>query len=279
MSKLQNIQDYPTYITEWKTVKNNNGKFWIDGNHKVTDPDDIDDINQAIKRSLTDDMKKICGGIRRLETDYEKKDIEPIYNSDSDTFSKVISDGDCGYYQIVDNPKVPKLFSMNVSTLGKGEVLMACLFPDVKLCRRKFKDEESDKQTPDCECTDCYIEIKSACSEFIYKEDGEDKIHNYVNSIVDHMKSRCHIDKDTTFVFFDNTRNSNRKGNDDPKGFFWIKCGKKNEENTNELVELLKKNVKIGEVWSRPKSGYFSISCIGENGKNGKIIIHPRTKE
>lgn len=273
MSTLKNIKDFDT----WSTIKRDSDGIIVDDDekHKITDDDDLDDINQVIKRALSDDMKKMCGGIRRLETEYENDKIYPLYKENSKKFSDIISVSECGYCSINDdlkiksNKKIEKLFAFNPGTVGKGEVLMSCIFPDVKLSRRKFKDEKSDNQTPDCEYPDGFIEAKSFGSEFEYIEKHKEKENidkNFLYSIVHHMKKRCHLDKNTVFVFFDND-----EGKDNVRGFFWIKCGKSTEKNTTHLVYMLQNHYDTGNIRTKPKKIKFSVSC-----KDKKLIIHPR---
>ena len=117
MSNLHNIKDMDTFLVEWKYLENTDTGLIVDGDvaHPINDEDDIDDINQSIKRAQNNDMKKMCGGIRRFEVKYENGEIKPLYNEDSKGFGDIIKDTEYGYYELnVSNEDIKNIFSIKI---------------------------------------------------------------------------------------------------------------------------------------------------------------------
>ena len=269
MSTMHNIKDYNTYLTEiknWSSVKKKKDCLWINNDIKITDQDDIDDINQSIKRSMVNDMKKLCGGVRKFEVQYEEGIIKPLYDNESKTFSEIIEKEPYGYYKMDPEKSISDIFNLKGGTVGKGEVLMSCLFPDVKLSRRRFKDDDADRKTPDCEFKEGHIEVKTGGSEFKIDKDISDYKKYCIDKISEYITSR-YKDRTLVFVCFDNstiTEGVNTKVT--PNGFFWIKYEGDEENLKNNLDGVIVLNETSGEHKNR-----FSI--VAKKDENHPGII------
>ena len=280
MGTMHNIKDYDTYLMEikkWNSVQRKRGYLLVNNKIRITDKDDIDDISQTIKRSTTDDMKKLCGGVRKFEVQYENGIINPLYNKKSQTFSELIEESPYGYYKIDPEKPISDIFNLKGGTVGKGEVLMSCLFPDVKLTRRKFKDDESDRRTPDCEFEGGCIEVKTGGSEFridksVNNYKKEDDTIDYtaycVDKISEYILSRYNK-QPLVFVCFDNSNIFEGVNTMvTPNGFFWIKY----EGDTESLKKNLKDVIIISEKSGEHKNRFSIVAKRDE--VNPRIICY-----
>ena len=259
MYKFHNILDYDSYLKEdWEYIsKSKDGNISIkklgDEPISVENQDDIDDINQVANRAIDDNIKKFCGGITEFEMKYgDKKIIHQLYVNETEKetpkkFDDLIDkENTFGYISLdtlnLKDPPTYELFNLHPGTIGNGEVLLPCMFPDVRLSRRTFREE----QTKDCE-TDTYdIEIKSRGSEFYFKDykNTNDIIKTYQTraSFVENKRNLIctpiaeyiierYKNKPLIFICYDNDANKI------PTGFFWLKYT--GEEKEGEKKEAL----------------------------------------
>jgi len=271
MSNLENIFS----INEWNVIKNNPEGLFID-NEQITDEEDKKDIYQAAKRALEKNMKKLCGGIERFEQQYGDI-IIPLYLANANKFKTIINKSSFGYVSFNDlklksklKSKIKDIFVLKEGTVGKGEVLLACLFSDVYISRRTHRSG----QTNDCEIPGKYrIEVKTKGSEF----DAPSKSNNYkqhcVDMISDYIIKRYNENESTPLIFicFDNYQTTPLKKDesgkcsvlttDSPSGFFWLKYN----GDENELKNILSDNIKL--LWAAGEhKNKFSITADHTGG-------------
>ena len=298
MSTMHNIKDFNTYLFEWKNLKKGNkGTLFLD-NKVVNDEKDIKRILRTMSRVEDKNKDRFCGTVRKIEDFYDEKDIYTISNQYK--LADLLT-GDYGYVEfdkIFPSDKIgkiQKMFSIYGDDVGKGEVLLPCLFSDVRMKNRE------DREKGDCAIFDgsqdniiYHIEVKSAGSGFTYKEiksnngvESEEEMesnltYNYAYSIAYHIVSRYQKDandkRETLFIFFDNGLNTKtRTGNQEVKGFWWINVGKlesKNKESQRKIIaEKLQKHINLGYGNTKSNTSSFSISSNSEG-----IVIHPRKK-
>lgn len=275
MSNYENIIS----INEWNVVMDNPEGLFID-DEEITDEEDKKDIYQAVKRALEKNMKKLCGGVETLEQEYGEK-ITPLYLTKSNKLATLVRNNSFGYISFETNlklklrfkHKINDIFELKVGTIGKGEVLLACLFPDVYISRRTFRSG----QTNDCEIPGKYrIEVKTKGSEFPAPKESVDYKQYCVDTISQYIVERYNEQDDTPLIFvcFDNYKIGNlKKGEvgkcsvltDVPKGFFWLKY----TGNEEELRSILYNNISL--LWAAGQhKNKFSIT--GE--QDGGIICY-----
>lgn len=159
--------------------------------------------------------------------------------------------------------KINKLFGTTQSRVGKGEVLLSCLFDDV------YKTNVDDRG-------DCYlkvddgkeipIEVKSAGSEFrTYESDGKDKyilgMSNYFFNEMKRLKS-----KEIYFILFDNSGEDKNS----VSGFLQIKL----TGSVDKIYDTLKEQCDINSNFlsTKPKTTHFNIKLNNDH----KIIFNVR---
>ena len=286
MSNLKNIKDFDSYLEEekkWKYIYNSDQGIIvkdIDGEkHQISDNEDIDDIHQVARRVINDDIKKFCGGITEFEMKYgNDKIIHQLYINETEKekpkkFDDLIDaeNKTYGYVSLNDlnlkeEPSID-LFYLHPGSIGNGEVLLPCLFPDVRLSRRTFREE----QTKDCESDNYDIEVKSRGSEFKFEENKGtkdiakqyktvDKIKELVyEPLADYIIHRYNNppkDKPRPLIFI---CYDNEKGKV-PTGFFWLKYS---GEGISTLIETLQSVIDFKDE-SGEHSYKFSIVAEGE---------------
>ena len=267
-----------------------NGTIEIDET-PIEDEKDIEKLNRIISRIEDKNIDWFCGGKKELEKEYGNI-IQPIENRK--LFLKTIDvKENHGYVSLesIINPDIKtknvikSIFGLHPDDIGKGEVLLPCIFSDIRMKNRE------DKEKGDCAVVDMnnniqyHIEVKSAGSGFTYFDVSKNEKYNYAYSIAKHIISRYQRNKDdkcqTIFIFFDNSFGGegvdSRKGNNDVKGFWWINVGiltqDKKSEQLNEISSKLMEyiNDEFGEKITKSNGSSFAISS-NEKG----LVIHPR---
>lgn len=295
MYKMKNILNYDSFLDEakdWKKLsKSKNGTIKIDRT-PIQDERDIEKLNRTISRIEDKNIDWFCGSKKELEKEYGNI-IKPIENRKE--LIGFIKKDDHGYVSLKDiigldsNPEtinsIKSIFGLHPGDIGKGEVLLPCIFSDVRMKNRE------DSEKGDCAVVDVnnnimyHIEVKSAGSGFTYFDMSKDKKYNYAYSIAKHIISRYQRNKndkcETIFIFFDNSFGGegvdSRKGNNEVKGFWWINVGRltqdKKSEQLNEISSKLMKyiNDTFGEKITKSNGSSFVISS-NEKG----LVIHPR---
>lgn len=294
MYKMNNILNYDSFLKEakdWKKLsKLKNGTIEIDET-PIEDEKDIEKLNRIISRIEDKNIDWFCGGKKELEKEYGNI-IQPIENRK--LFLKTIDvKENHGYVSLesIINPDIKtknvikSIFGLHPDDIGKGEVLLPCIFSDIRMKNRE------DKEKGDCAVVDMnnniqyHIEVKSAGSGFTYFDVSKNEKYNYAYSIAKHIISRYQRNKDdkcqTIFIFFDNSFGGegvdSRKGNNDVKGFWWINVGiltqDKKSEQLNEISSKLMEyiNDEFGEKITKSNGSSFAISS-NEKG----LVIHPR---
>ena len=295
MYKMNNILNYDSFLKEakdWKKMsKLENGTIEIDET-PIQDENDIEKLNRTISRIEDKNIDWFCGGKKELEKEYGNI-IQPIENRKE--FLKTIDvNKDHGYVSLEKtiNPDVEtknvikSIFGLHPGDIGKGEVLLPCIFSDIRMKNRE------DSEKGDCAVVDTdnkiqyHIEVKSAGSGFTYFDMSKDEKYNYAYSIAKHIISRYQRNKndmcETIFIFFDNSFGGegvdSRKGNNEVKGFWWINVGRltqdKKSEQLNEISSKLMKyiNDEFGKKITKSNGSSFVISS-NEKG----LVIHPRS--
>lgn len=294
MYKMNNILNYDSFLKEakdWKKLsKLKNGTIEIDET-PIEDEKDIEKLNRIISRIEDKNIDWFCGGKKELEKEYGNI-IQPIENRKLflETINVKKNHGYVSLENII-NPDIKtknvikSIFGLHPDDIGKGEVLLPCIFSDIRMKNRE------DKEKGDCAVVDMnnniqyHIEVKSAGSGFTYFDVSKNEKYNYAYSIAKHIISRYQRNKDdkcqTIFIFFDNSFGGegvdSRKGNNDVKGFWWINVGRltqgKKSEQLNEISSKLMEyiNDEFGEKITKSNGSSFAISS-NEKG----LVIHPR---
>lgn len=313
MNKFRNILDYNSFkiLEDWeKATKTKDGNITIDdtenGNISVGNTNDKEKLNRVISRIQDKNIDWFCGGNENLEKEYAKENnsIKQWLESNPNRLKFLEQiEGESGYINIkniINNPKqikiIKNIFNLNPDDIGKGEVLLTCLFSDIRMKNRE------DKEKGDCAVVDkdnniiYHIEVKSGGSGFQYidkfnidpefksdikkniKSDNGKIRYNYAYSIAKHIVSRFQKDKkdenETLFIFFDN-KLTNRVSNNNLKGFWWINVGKllstDQETQKIKIANKLFNHVHIGGQNTKSNAQSFSITCTDKG-----ITIHPK---
>ena len=284
MNKFNNILDFDSFrILEWETVSKKGEDVKID-DKTIENDYDKKLLSRAVNRIQDKNIDWFCGGSKSLEQEYDKDDscIKELLNlNQTRPKLKDLMAGESGYVDIskldIDMSVVKKVFGLHPDDIGKGEVLLPCLFSDVRMKNRE------EKEKGDCALVDeksniiYHIEVKSAGAGFKYEQIGKTNEENYAYSIAKHISSRYQKDKEdkkqTIFIFFDNELKG-RIGDDNVKGFFWINVGvlTSTEKMTrrNEIVQILSPHIITGNKNTKSNKESFCITC-----EKDKIIIHP----
>lgn len=286
MYRMKHILDYKSYLTEdWKSIrKDKKGNVRLD-KKKITNPYELNILNRAIDRIEDENLDLFCGTIPELEDKYKKGIIRQI---DTQSLKSIVEDSKSGYgYVNLENygDEIKPIFDLHPRDIGKGEVLLPCIYSDVRMKSREKREKGDCAIIDDKNNIIYHIEVKSAGSGFkmvfdetkTIPENQDEKHYPYAYSIAKHIVSRYQRDKndekETIFIFFDNGLEK-RIGNNDVKGFWWVNVGHiKNSKDPKQIEEIAKKLkiTNIGDSISKSNGSSFAISS-NENG----ITIHPR---
>lgn len=275
MYRMKNI----LVLEDWETISKRDGKIMID-NTPIDNEHDVDKINRTISRIEDKNIDWFCGGNKNLEQAYDSI-IRPI--GDRPKLYDFINP-DCGYVSFeemgLNLDEIRPIFGLHPDDIGKGEVLLPCIFSDVRMKNREEREKGDCAIVDNDNSTLYHIEVKSAGSGFTYFDVSDEEKYNYAYSITKHIVSRYQRDKndknETIFIFFDNGLEK-RIGNNNVKGFWWINVGRLTQANKNIQIEEISSRLKnhindeYGDVISKSNGSSFAVSS-NENG----ITIHPR---
>ena len=155
---------------EWIEIKKDkNGNKFID-NQKIDDP--YNNLDRIIKRLQNKIIDKVCGGVRNLENNFgDNKIIHLLYNDDSKKLASIIDEKKVyGYVNfekdlgLKNTSDIKSIFEQISNGVGKGEVLLSCLFQDVRM---KNRESDNSEERGDCAIINdnsilYHIEVKSA---------------------------------------------------------------------------------------------------------------------
>ena len=138
---------------EWIEIKKDkNGNKFID-NQKIDDP--YNNLDRIIKRLQNKIIDKVCGGVRNLENNFgDNKIIHLLYNDDSKKLASIIDEKKVyGYVNfekdlgLKNTSDIKSIFEQISNGVGKGEVLLSCLFQDVRM---KNRESDNSEERGDC---------------------------------------------------------------------------------------------------------------------------------
>ena len=314
MYKFNNILDYNTYImeTKWQNISKEEDNIVItDVNgeeYTVSDKNNADNINRIANRSLNADIVKLCGNMPYLEDLYgDNKTIHPLYNEKSKKFESLVSDSDFGYISYeslnlkegVTDEEIENLFILdgekmkkegaNKENIGKGEVLLSCLFPDVKITPKKTVSSK-DILRPDCQTDNYIIEIKTNGAQFAFSDGLDDSSKNIQELIdqhnIDELKTLTYnslaksilerlknVNKPLIFICYDNEKLGRKLRSSKTTGFFWLKYDS-TKEKAEDLIERLKSVIEFSDEVAEHKNKFTIVAKKVNEPKDAKLICY-----